>query len=270
MTHRIALDPPPVSAWLQNGFHRFLKSYLRRHFHAVAVASRSRTEHLIDADQPLIVYVNHPSWWDPLLAHFLNQHWFPQRQLYAPIDADALKQYRVFAKLGFFGVRSNSSRGAGDFLRTSRSILAASDTALWLTPEGRFADARDHSTTLMPGLAHLCSTLDHAAVLPLAIEYVFWDERLPVCLIRQGDLIQVADHPGISKTHWSDLLQTRLRDSQAALAQLAIGRSAEPFDNLVCGRQGAGGLYDTFRRSKSWVTGKKFQASHGNEFAEKR
>ena len=220
------------------------------------------------SDGPLIVYVNHPSWWDPLVAHYLNRVLFPDRQFYAPIDGDALQQYRVFAKLGFYGVQSNTRRGAGDFLTISRNILAARNTALWLTPEGRFADARDHSAEMMPGLSHLCSALQQCAILPIAIEYVFWDERLPVCLVRQGQPIYADACTVQTKTQWNDLLQQRLRETQTELSQQAIARSSKPFDDLLLGKQGAGGVYDLLRRGKSWLTGKQFQAAHGDQFSE--
>ena len=52
-------------------------------------------------DAPLIIYANHPSWWDPMIAQFLNRKLCPDRQFYAPIDAKALEHYRVLGKLGF-------------------------------------------------------------------------------------------------------------------------------------------------------------------------
>jgi 1-acyl-sn-glycerol-3-phosphate acyltransferase len=259
--------PPRVPHWLQNGFHRFLNRYLRKQFHAIGLASASRVETTIDKTQPLIVYVNHPSWWDPLTAHFLNHVLFPDRQFYAPIDAKALEQYSVFSKLGFYGVASDTSRGAADFLQVSRGILATPGTSIWLTPEGRFADVRDRDSSLMPGLSHLCQSMSHGTVLPLAMEYVFWDEKLPVCLTLQGQMIRVADFANHSKSQWSEMLTDRLRSAQDELGQLAIARQSDPFDDLLVGHRGAGGAYDLMRRMKSRLSGRTFHAAHGDQFA---
>ncbi|KAA5540293.1 acyltransferase [Roseiconus nitratireducens] len=257
----------PTAPWFLDGFHRFLRPYLRRHFHAIAIES-GRRPHLADIDPavPMIIYANHPSWWDPLIAHFLNRSLFPGRQFHAPIDAEALEQYRVFEKLGFYGVRLSSKSGAAAFLRRSVEVIDQGNTALWLTPEGRFADARDHQAELMPGLAHLCTRIDSAIVLPLALEYVFWEERLPVCLVSLGLPIRVDQHRGDSKTDWSVRLTVRLRDTQTRLADLAIARSADPFDNLLRGTRGSGMAYDTFRRAKAWLTGQSYKAGHGDQF----
>ena len=257
---------PPVSLWLQNGFHRFLRSFLKRHFHAIGLDRNSSCADSIDSDKPLIVYGNHPSWWDPLLAHFLNRTLFPKRQFYAPIDADALEQYPVFAKLGFYGVRMHRASGAGAFLKQSLAILAAGNTAIWMTPEGRFADARDRTATLMPGLAHLCSRLTEGCVLPIALEYVFWEERLPVCLITLGKPLLIEHRQELSKKQWSELLEAELRAAQDRLCGLAIARRSEPFDNLLHGKAGAGWFYDGMRRVRRWRHGGKARVQHGKEF----
>ncbi len=257
--------PPPVSGWLQNGFHRFLAKYLRRHFHSIAMTRDSLPRVHVPADQPLLVLANHPSWWDPLTAHFLNQRLFPQRQFYAPIDAAALQQYRVFAKLGFYGVQMNSIAGAAAFLKQSKSVLTSESTSLWLTPEGRFADARDHSAELMPGMAHLCSRMQRGWVLPFAIEYVFWEERLPECLCRIGEPVNVAEHPNVSKADWQAMLTDRMRANQTLLGEFAIARDSDAFENVLAGVRGAGFVYDSMRRLKALATGGRFQASHGKK-----
>ncbi|MAI74377.1 MAG: acyltransferase [Rhodopirellula sp.] len=257
---------PVVPTWFQNGFHRFLRPFLKRHFHAVAVESGCRESLDFEADDPLLIYGNHPSWWDPLIAHFLNRSLFPSRQFYAPIDAEALEQYSVFGKLGFYGVQMNTTSGAAAFLKQTTAILDAGPSAIWITPEGRFSDARDHDAGLMPGLSHMCNKLKRGSVVPLALEYLFWDERLPVCLAMFGQPVQIADLAVCSKAEWQELLSGNLRLTQNKLSRLAIARSSDPFDDLLLGKAGAGIFYDSFRRVRSVLSGKKFRNKHGEQF----
>lgn len=259
-------EVPAVSGWLQNGFQRFLRRFLRRHFHAIGVERHSLCDAALSERGPLLVYGNHPSWWDPLIAHFLNRTLIPQRQFYAPIDAIALEQYKVLGKLGFYGVQPDTSSGAAEFLRRSLAILHARDTAVWITPEGRFADVRDHTATLAPGLSHLCTRLDGGGVLPLAIEYTFWEERLPVCLISFGTLIDVTTHRELSKKAWNELLEKELRATQDRLMRLAVARDSEPFDNLLRGKAGAGAFYDLARRLNPMRWGATARSQHGDQF----
>jgi 1-acyl-sn-glycerol-3-phosphate acyltransferase len=213
----------------------------------------------------LIVYANHPSWWDPLLAHYLTLKLFSPRQFYAPIDASALEKYKVFSKLGFYGVSLSSHSGAAAFLKQSVSILEHPATALWITPEGRFCDSRDHSAQLMPGLAHLCTKLSCGIALPIAIEYVFWEERLPECLVRFGDPVSFAEFRGNSKAEWTATLSTHLRAAQTELGVEVISRDASKFRSVLRGTAGAGGTYDLMRRIKSIFTRRDFRPEHGEK-----
>ncbi len=263
---QVELTAPVVPAWFQNGFHRFLRPFLKRHFHAVAVETECRESLEFGVDEPLMIYGNHPSWWDPLIAHFLNLSLFPSRQFYAPIDAEALEQYSVFGKLGFYGVQMNTTSGAAGFLKQTAAILDGGQTSIWITPEGRFADARDHDAELMPGLAHMCAKQRRGWVVPLALEYTFWDERLPVCLAMFGQPTQIAEHESCSKREWQGMLSADLRGTQTKLARLAVARCSDPFDDLLLGNAGAGIFYDSFRRVRSIFSGKKFRNKHGEQF----
>lgn len=239
---------------------------MQRHFHTIAVDRESLAALGAVADAPLLVFGNHPSWWDPLVAHFVCRQCLGGRQFYAPIDASALERYRVFARLGFFGVELNHRRGAAEFLRTSLAILSQPRGSLWLTPEGRFADVRDVSAEFQPGIAHLCTRMpSNVVVLPMAVEYVFWDERLPECLLRFGQPIRCGEFSELDKTAWQAKLFAALRETQASLATASIARNPEPFEPLLSGKRGAG-VYDHFRRLRHFFEGSRFRAEHGEKF----
>src|SRR4051794_7196665 len=82
-------------------FRRYAAGYLRRHFHAVRLSRSGRPPSRPVG--PLVIVLNHPSWWDPLVCIALTEL-FPDRTGYAPIEAAALGRYRFFERLGFFGV----------------------------------------------------------------------------------------------------------------------------------------------------------------------
>lgn len=220
---------------------------------------------MLETNAPVIIFGNHPSWWDPLIAHYLNLTQFKPRQFYAPIDAEALKKYQVFKKLGFYGVSLSSHSGAAAFLKQSMSILQSPSTALWITPEGRFCDVRDHSAALMPGLSHLCTKLTNGYVVPMALEFVFWEERLPECLVRFGEPLRVEQCSSMDKAAWNDALVIALRTAQQRLAEDSIARDSTRFSPALRGRAGAGGLYDMMRRMKSFFNGEKLSLEHGEK-----
>ncbi len=219
---------------------------MARQFHAVRVAGKApRT------DAPLVVYLNHPGWWDPLICLVLARHYFPNHRHYAPMDAPQLERYRVFHNLGFFAVEKNSRRGAIQFLRGAEAALAQPRAVLWVTAQGRFADVRERPLQLEPGVAHLAQRLPGAVFVPLALEYAFWNERFPEALARWGEPVATAE-----------MLEQKLEETQTALAAASQRRDAGDFTTILEGSAGVGGFYDWWRRMRAGWRGEKFQKEH--------
>lgn len=260
-------DGPKVSPRLLWGFQWYARRYLRKSFHTVSIAEPLPEPPPLEA--PLIVYLNHAAWWDPLVAVHLAQVLTPERTLYAPFDSEALKRYPVFEKLGFFGVEQGSRRGAAQFLKTGRRVLQKSGASLWMTPEGRFVDPREREAAFEPGLAHLAHRLAadaRGAVLwPLAIEYPFWEERLPEALCSCGEPIAADEHKSLDKSAWDALLVDRLRQAQQTLAAKSIARETDGWRVLLGGAEGVGGLYERVRWMHAKLTGQPYRAAHGEK-----
>jgi 1-acyl-sn-glycerol-3-phosphate acyltransferase len=251
-----AREIPQVSAITLRFFQRIVRAYFRRHFRAVMV---QHAERLADAQGPLIVYANHSSWWDPMVSIVLARALLPGRRHYAPMDAAALKRYPILGRLGIFPVEMASARGAAQFLRTSQAILA-SGGVVWITPQGRFADPREAPLRFKPGLGALATRTADVTLVPLAIEYTFWDERLPETLLRFGAPMRIASDVGTeAATHQ---LESALADAMQELKAAAIARDASAFRVLLSGGRGTGGWYGLGRRVRAIVTGRALPIDH--------
>ncbi|HEV2855879.1 MAG TPA: lysophospholipid acyltransferase family protein [Thermoanaerobaculia bacterium] len=252
-------DSPEVSPLLLSMFGRYCENYLSRNFHAVRLSKSQRPDPVAVRGKPLVVYFNHPSWWDPLICIQLAAQLFPERRHYGPIDAAALGKYRFFEKLGFFGVEPGTARGARRFLTVSQEILSRPDTALWIAAEGRFTDPRERPVCLRSGIGHLASRVRQAVLLPLAIEYPFWEERYPEALARFGEEVSTGD-ADLGAGDWTPILESHLESALEALATESLSREPSRFEVLLGGgKAGAGGVYDTWRRLKARFTGERFR-----------
>ena len=255
---------PAVSPLLVSMFGRYCEGYLARHFHAVRLSKTQRPDPVAVRGKPLVVYFNHPSWWDPLICLQLAAQFFPDRTHYGPIDAKTLGKYRFFEKLGFFGVEAGTARGARQFLAASQEALARPDTALWIAAEGRFTDPRERPVRLRSGIGHLATRIRDAVLLPLAIEYPFWEERHPEALVRFGQEIPTGD-ADLAAADWTPILEDGLESALDALTLEALGRDALRFEVLLGGSAEVGGVYDAWRRLKARFSGERFRSEHGDE-----
>ena len=253
---------PTFSPRLFRFFAFYLESFFAGHFTAVRVSKSGLPPEQVSSG---IIYTNHPSWWDPILFGLLGHLLFPGRQLYGPMDAKALEKYGLFRRLGVFGIEQGTRRGAATFLRTSRAILERPATILWITPEGQFSDPRERPVSILPGLAHLAKSLNRTTIVPLALEYPFWNERHPEILVRFGTSIQTDSSSHRTVPEWTRLFEQGLEETLDALADEAQSRDSALFHTLLAGRTGIGGIYDQWRRLRAWGQGQRFRPAHGDD-----
>ena len=254
---------PHVSALVMKGFAAYSRGYLRRNFHAVRILKSGRPPH--DSARPIVIYLNHAAWWDPLVCLLLSREFFPDRASFAPINAAMLKRYAFFRHLGFFGIEPQTQRGARTFLRTTHDLLASSCNAVWLTPQGRFMDVRERPLRLEEGLGALATREPGAAFIPLAIEYAFWTEPRPEILVSFGEPIVPGADPARLAADWTRVFSDALATAQNELATRSCARNAAEWLTLNRGKSGVSGTYDGWRWLRARLRGEKFEPGHHAE-----
>ncbi len=242
-------------------FSIYLRWYLQRHFHGVRVANADR----IPAKAfPLILFGNHASWWDPLIAMLLGQTILPDRDHYAPMDQTALEHYSIFRPMGFFPVDNKSPRGAAQLLRAGEQVFTRKGSVLWITPESQFQDVRKRPIVFRPGMGALISRMGRLTCVPIAIEYAFWNERLPEVLINVGEPLEIADGTMEDARTWTNLHSYAMAATLDELAMLSMERDPTAFETVLEGSGGIGGVYEMWKRFVCAVTGQPYHHDHGS------
>jgi 1-acyl-sn-glycerol-3-phosphate acyltransferase len=256
---------PRISPLLLRWFTRYSRRYLRRHFHSLRISCAGLPPDV--RGFPLVVYSNHASWWDALVCLVLKDEFFPGRNAFTPIDAAMLERYGFFRQFGFFGVEQRSRRGAIQFLRTAENILREPDSLLAITPQSRFADARERPVHFEAGLGHLAARAERAVFVPMAMELVFWEERLPEILVRFGEPVEIRAQTAemFGAKYWTAIFEKKLEAVQDALAAEAQRRDPSDFEIVLRGGAGQGGVYDLWRGLKAKLRGEKFNREHGRK-----
>ncbi|MFC0408617.1 lysophospholipid acyltransferase family protein [Roseomonas elaeocarpi] len=235
--------------------------FLRRHVRALRLP-RWGLPDPGPPDAPLVVFANHPSWWDGVAFMMLAARALPERRMFIPMEAAALRRYSFMRRIGVFGIETGSSRGAVAFLRVAGRVLADPAHALWMNAPGRFQDVRERPVGITPGLVRLAEIAPNARFLPLALEYPFWSERKPEMLAGFGTPILAADLLALGREARAERLRDALTVTMDRLAADALSRDTERFTVLVQGREGMGGIYDLWRHLRATVTGRSFDARH--------
>lgn len=240
-------------------FAAYSRRYMRRHFRAFRILKKRPAPREIA--HPLVIFLNHAAWWDPLVCLLLSREYFASRASFAPIDAAMLDRYPFFRRLGFFSV-GKGTHGGLTFLRTARAILASPGNVLWVTPQGRFMDVRERPLRLQQGLGRLAMHHPYAVFVPLAVEYAFWTEPRPEILVSFGEPISPLLEPARPGGAWTQVFTDALESAQDDLAACSCRRDPNDWLTLNRGKSGVGAIYDAWRHLRARARGETFVADH--------
>jgi 1-acyl-sn-glycerol-3-phosphate acyltransferase len=255
-----------IHAFMAHYFDRFF----RRHMNALRVARWGEPSVPAGAG-PVIVYSNHPAWWDAAIYILAARRYFPEAESYAPLDAAMLERYRVFGRIGAFGVDLESPAGAAHFLAASADVLSAPNRVMWVAAQGRFGDVRERPLGLKPGVARLAELAPEDAVfLPLAIEYAFWLERGGEACLAFGPPLAASELAALPRPERLARLERTLAGTLDDLSRDVMSREPARFVPVIEGNAGVGGIYDAARRLGSALRGQRFRAGHADALSERR
>lgn len=253
---------PRVAPGLLKAFSAYTRRYIGGRFHAVRILKAGLPPR--DPVRPIVVFLNHASWWDPLVCLLLARRFFPERTSFAPIEDAMLERYKFFRYLGFFGI-GTSVPGALKFLRLSRAILASPRNVIWITPQGRFSDVRERPVHFQNGLGALAARSERVIFLPLALEYTFWNDSRPEILLSFGAPIISGTDPCEGAEKWTQKLSTTLGATQDKLAAHSSRRDANEWLTINEGSSGVNAVYDFWRWLHARIRGEESSREHPAE-----
>jgi 1-acyl-sn-glycerol-3-phosphate acyltransferase len=241
-------------------FHFIFARFFRKHMRAVRVAKWGLPREY--GDRPLVVFANHPGWWDGVAFMLLSQALFVPRRMYIPMDKAALDRYPFMRRIGVFGIETGTPRGAIAFLKAAKDVLGAPERMLWMNAPGRFSDVRERPVPIAPGMTRLPEFAPDAVFVPLALDYPFWTERKAEMLCAFGEPIEGRALEAMDREARAVALSQALAATMDRLAGDAIARDPARFETLLRGREGMGGIFQMWRRIVAAARGQRYDPRH--------
>ena len=201
------------------------------HFHNIFMGEDSLAA-IQQHKGPLVILVNHPTWWDPLICLHIAHALLPHRKHFAAIDKKMLDRYKVFKQLGFFGVESHSFSGARNFLEVGDQLLSQNDATIWITPQGVMTDNRAE-IKFLPGVSTFLNHQQNISCVTLGIEYAYWFESTQEVLTQFGSLHSISPKVSIEELE---------KDMQSILLKLQNASLQRNFLNSISIFRGKSGV----------------------------
>lgn len=223
-------------------FHRrllalYFTRLLRRRFSRVLVRHPERLAPWQDgrATRPLILAVNHSSWWDAVLPIVISCG-VMRHDAYGMMEERQLARYRFFTRAGMFSVDRDNARAALASLEYAAALLRGTGRVLWMFPQGKIVPNDVRPIVCESGIGRLVGMIGECCVIPVAFRYEVGREELPVACINVGKAIGFPeDEPGTITERTAAI--TVLLECQAdKLRDMVLGERWELFSPLLHGR----------------------------------
>jgi 1-acyl-sn-glycerol-3-phosphate acyltransferase len=167
--------------WIENAFEIYNKNLLRRRFNSLRVNNLE----LLSDNKPSIIYANHSSWWDGLVAFQISRS--IKADSFIMMEEKQLRNLFFFRKLGAFSVVRENPREAVKSLKYAINLLEENkNRTLWIFPQGKILPNDIRPIKFYNGLARIIEKTKSCVVSSLAIRYEFLGAYKPDVFIKIG------------------------------------------------------------------------------------
>jgi chlorobactene lauroyltransferase len=167
------------SKWFQNIFSIYNRNLLRRRFNAFKINGINNLQNL-----PIVVYANHSSWWDGLVAFQLCRK--ANVDIYAMMEEKQVLEYPFHRKIGAFSVVRENPRDAVKAINYAADLLKEK-RLVWIFPQGKIMPNDVRPIEFFNGVSRIVEKSGQCFTAPIAIRYEFFGDWKPEILVKIGE-----------------------------------------------------------------------------------
>lgn len=172
--------------WFDAVFSVYNRNLIKRRFHAFKAQNLDILKQR-DANVPLVIYVNHSSWWDGLIAYQLWRSC--EIDGFVMMEEKQLRDLQLFRKLGAFSVvRENPREAVKSINYAARLLKESANRVVWIFPQGEIKPNDARPLKFYHGISRIIEKLENCSVLPIALRYEFLDDFKPEIFVKVGEI----------------------------------------------------------------------------------
>jgi chlorobactene lauroyltransferase len=174
-------------------FSIYNRHLLSRRFSSIRVKGLSYLLNK-DAKVPLLIYCNHSSWWDGLIAFQVSNK--TRLDSFIMMEEKHLKKWPLFRRLGAFSVvRENPKEAYKSIAYASRLLNGDPKRTLWIFPQGEILPNDLRPLKFFNGVSKIVEKVKKCQVVALSIRYEFLGEYKPQIFVKisSPELISVQE-----------------------------------------------------------------------------
>ena len=198
---------------------------------------------------PLVLYGNHPGWWDAVLPLILSRRHF-RHDAYAMMEEAQVARYGFFRKIGCFSIVRENPREALRSLRYATDLLDGTSRALWLFPQGVLTSAEKRPLRFFNGTARLLRDLGEVIAIPVAFRYEFVERELPEAFVACGKPWHIRRGERVDIPLTTGILEQLLEYEMDVQREDVMEREFTAYQTIVRGKRSINEAWDALRHPR--------------------
>jgi chlorobactene lauroyltransferase len=217
--------------WFDRIFSVYNQNLIKRRFHSLKVENLNNLKQK-DKRVPLVVYLNHSSWWDGLIFYHLGK--IASLDQFVMMEEKQLKNLQLFRKLGAFSVVRENPREAVKSINYAVNLLKEkTDRTLWIFPQGEIKPNDSRPLYFFHGISRIIEKLGHCRVLPVALRYEFLSEFKPEVFVKVGEIQKFQMNKDFDSKEMTKNLELKLTKLLDNLRNDIAAQNTGSYENIV-------------------------------------
>lgn len=219
------------SKWFERLFTIYNRNLLKRRFHSLNVIGLEKLAER-NREVPTIIYANHSSWWDGLVAFQIIQE--INSDFYVMMEETQLKNLQLFRKLGAFSVVREKPRSAVESINYSVSLLNEKrDIVLCIFPQGEIQPNDIRPIIFFNGISRIVEKTGDCQVANLVMKYEFLGDYKPDIFVKIDFLEKFNSNEKIKTKELTQKFSNLMTQNLDSLNELIINNDFDEFVNLL-------------------------------------
>ena len=217
--------PAHKRRWIEWGFTRFNRMFLRHHFQNILVDAPKNP-----SNKKTLFLINHSTWWDPLFIFYLNDQ-IIRSDGYGMMHEEGIQRFPFFRSIGAYSVISEDRRHLMESLRYSLDLLESYKT-VWIFPQGAEQPLEKRPLEFFSGIAYLTQKCPDIDVVPISLYYALEHTKKPNAYIIIGDPLQKEHYISLDRKAMTEHFEQAAEKQLNVLREKVINEDYETFKNI--------------------------------------
>lgn len=217
------------SRWFEEIFAVYNRNLFRRRFHSLKVSGLENLEKKSQNNTPFLLYANHSSWWDGLVAFEISRTM--RSDSFIMMEEKQLKKLFLFRRLGAFSVVRENPREAVKSINYAANLLKEKpNRTLWIFPQGEIFPNDRRPLKFFHGVSRIVEKVGQVFAVPVALRFEFLGEFKPEIFVQIGEPELIEVDKNFDAKDSTKSFEQRLTETLDALKSDVL---AEAFDDYV-------------------------------------